>query len=88
MKVLFLFADGAEQFELYYTHQYFTDRSATVDFACVKHASSSFETVISDFFKPGYKINCPDYVGVDFGLYDVLFVPGGLASSSSLRSSE
>lgn len=61
---------------------------ATVDFACVKNKDSSDQTVISDFFKPGYKINCPNFETIDINLYDVLLIPGGLPSSSSLKSVE
>uniref|UniRef100_A0A6B2L3K9 DJ-1/PfpI domain-containing protein n=1 Tax=Arcella intermedia TaxID=1963864 RepID=A0A6B2L3K9_9EUKA len=79
-KVLFALGDGVEDHEVYFLHQYFTDRGAAVLFGCF-----SKQVVISDFFKPSYILDCLDLQTVDLHAFDAVYVPGGVPSSSSLR---
>ena len=82
-KAIFMLSHGAEDHEVYYQHQYFTSRGATVEFLCVNE-----RTVLSDFVKPTYVVDCTTIDSVDdwyLTKYDIVFIPGGIPSSSNLR---
>jgi len=82
-RVLFALDHGVEDHEIIYPHQYFTDRGAQVIFGC-PHSGTA---VLSDFFKPKYVVRCAVNINqVDLEDYDVLFIPGGLPSSTAIRT--
>ena len=85
-QVLFAFSHGVEDHEVFYQHQYFTQRGANVTFGCpARSAPSAARCVISDFYKPSYTVEFVDLARVDLMQFDAVFVPGGLPSSSDLR---
>lgn len=58
---MFLFADGVEDHEIYYFHNYLKVRNVeNIDFVCTKYDKSVEDVVISDFFKPSYTAKCLD----------------------------
>eukprot|EP00128_Syssomonas_multiformis_P011259 Colp12_sorted_trinity150504_noHs@6481 len=86
LKVVFLLGNGVEDHEVYYQHQYFIDRGAsTIHFVCVREDESIPTLVISDFFKPSHTLECIASESVDLSFYDVVFIAGGLPSSSAIR---
>eukprot|EP00759_Apiculatamorpha_spiralis_P048082 PhF_6_TR43416/c0_g1_i2/m.66701 len=87
-KVLFLLSDGAEDVEITYPYQYLTERGAKVDFGCM-NTTSKTTAYIFDFYKPTYSLTCASYGPYDvdfFKKYDAIFIPGGIPSSSNLRT--
>ena len=83
--VAFFLSHGVEDHEVYYQHQYFTSRGAVVEFVCVND-----RTVLSDFVKPSYVVDCVTVSEVNdryLQKFDIVFIPGGVPSSSALRAS-
>eukprot|EP01125_Pyxidicula_operculata_P012735 TRINITY_DN4195_c0_g1_i4.p1 TRINITY_DN4195_c0_g1~~TRINITY_DN4195_c0_g1_i4.p1 ORF type:complete len:414 (-),score=76.18 TRINITY_DN4195_c0_g1_i4:1417-2658(-) len=63
-------------------HQYFTSRGAKVTFGC-----DSPYNVLSDFVKPSYMVKCvllDNLSSLDY--FDAVYIPGGVPSSSAIRS--
>lgn len=83
-RVLFAIDHGVEDHEVYYQHQYFTDRGAVVLFARPGGGS----ILLSDFFNPSHAVNSTiDLNSVELSTFDAVFVAGGLPSSAGLRRS-
>ena len=85
-KVLFAMSHGVEDHEVYYQHQYFIQRGASVVFGCPASAvPGAARCILSDFYKPTYSVAFEDLAAVNLASFDAVFVPGGLPSSSDLR---
>jgi putative intracellular protease/amidase len=77
---LFVLSNGAEDVEVTYPYQYFTERGATVDFYCLGDSS----IFIHDFTRPTYKVSCLTVLPT-LSAYQVVVIPGGIPSSSAVR---
>lgn len=79
-RLLFVLSHGVEDHEVYYPHQYFSSRGATISFACPENFA-----IISDFFKPTHRLRCIPLETVVLEDFDGVYIPGGLPSSSAIR---
>ncbi|KAL4435811.1 hypothetical protein ABPG74_015779 [Tetrahymena malaccensis] len=91
VKVLFAFSHGVEDQEVYYFYNYLIDRGAKQITLGIDYNDLESDVILSDFYKPSYRI--PKQLTKDINKenlndYDVIYIPGGLPSSSALRNNK
>ncbi|KAL4484222.1 hypothetical protein ABPG72_003506 [Tetrahymena utriculariae] len=91
VKVLFVFSHGVEDQEVYYFYNYLIDRGAKQMALGIDNNGLKSDTILSDFYKPSYRIPeqfTKDISEENLNEYDVIYIPGGLPSSSALRNNK